>query len=139
MLSREFFTAGRAVFTVSNPRNEHYTYRISPPDTSLSPAKKEPPLFISVLTEGSKRKFRYLGVVNRETGEVRLTNGSTFTTASLAFKVAKWALQQAWKGTPLPEGYRIQHEGQCAKCGKALTDPQSIECGLGPKCSGRSK
>lgn len=32
---------------------------------------------------------------------------------------------------------RIQEESRCGKCGRALTDPVSIERGIGPECYGK--
>jgi hypothetical protein len=36
----------------------------------------------------------------------------------------------------LPDKVHILHEGLCGKCGRPLTHPISIECGLGPTCRG---
>lgn len=36
----------------------------------------------------------------------------------------------------LPNIDRLWHEGRCSACGRRLTDPESIERGLGPVCSG---
>jgi rRNA maturation endonuclease Nob1 len=33
----------------------------------------------------------------------------------------------------------VYHLGRCGKCGKALTEPESISTGLGPICGGRIK
>ena len=29
----------------------------------------------------------------------------------------------------------LQHIGKCCKCGRKLTDPKSIELGIGPECA----
>ena len=44
-----------------------------------------------------------------------------------------WVL--AWQGAALPEGYEARHEGRCARCGRALTVPESIDSGFGPECA----
>jgi hypothetical protein len=37
----------------------------------------------------------------------------------------------------LPLGYLFQEESYCGKCGRALTDPESIDLGIGPECNRR--
>tara|TARA_R110000822_G_scaffold120633_3_gene254143 strand:- start:6451 stop:6984 length:534 start_codon:yes stop_codon:yes gene_type:complete len=39
-----------------------------------------------------------------------------------------------WAG----EGYTLLREGRCVVCNRRLTDPTSIELGIGPKCGGRA-
>ena len=36
----------------------------------------------------------------------------------------------------LPISVRFWHEGRCGRCGRTLTDPESIKRGLGPVCVG---
>lgn len=38
----------------------------------------------------------------------------------------------------LGRGYKVQHAGTCVRCNRKLTDPVSIETGIGPVCAGRS-
>lgn len=40
------------------------------------------------------------------------------------------------QGNDLPEGLTVVEEERCGKCGRALTDPVSIERGIGPECYG---
>lgn len=37
------------------------------------------------------------------------------------------------KGT-LPEQFHVYHTGICGRCGRELTDPESIKAGIGPTC-----
>lgn len=129
MLPIEFFTAGQAVFTVSNPKKEHYTFRID----AVNDLPHQP-LFLHLLVSGSDN-FQYIGMVDRETGYVKTTKASKITEEATSFKVADWALRHAWAGKELPEGYKLQHEGKCGKCGRRLTHPTSLETGLGPECA----
>jgi hypothetical protein len=39
------------------------------------------------------------------------------------------------RGRDLPTNLEFYHLGRCAKCGRKLTDPASINRGLGPKCA----
>lgn len=61
--------------------------------------------------------------------------------ADRADKSRVWAAQAVahWlehPGTP-PAGARYQEASECGVCGKELTDPASIERGIGPVCLGR--
>lgn len=44
-----------------------------------------------------------------------------------------WFFKQLNNGT-LPEHIQIMHHGKCGACGRPLTDPLSIQLGIGPKC-----
>ena len=34
----------------------------------------------------------------------------------------------------LPEQFHVYHSGACGRCGRELTDPESIKLGIGPTC-----
>lgn len=124
----KFFSAGRAVFTVANNKGEHYTYRIGH-------SKADQPLFVGLLTgRNNETDYTYMGIYNPETQEVRLTAKSKYTNDTQPVKVIRWALRQVTEGKSLPDGYSIKHEGRCCRCGRTLTDPTSIELGIGPEC-----
>lgn len=61
MLTRQFLTAGHAIFTVSNPAGVRYTYKIvkkEPDATFVNPA-----YFISLLTgPDNTRNYTYMGI-----------------------------------------------------------------------------
>lgn len=40
-------------------------------------------------------------------------------------------------GSPMPAGLEAHEESRCGRCGRQLTDPVSIERGIGPECYGR--
>lgn len=134
MITKDFVTAGHAIFTVSNPTGEHFTYRVSAPRDFN---EESPVWFLSVLTgPNNQSDYTYAGLLF-ETGAIRQTKGSKIGPDAKSWKVAAWALKQVWEGNTLPAGYDIKHEGRCGKCGRPLTDPVSIETGLGPICAGR--
>jgi hypothetical protein len=73
MVSKAFITAGRAVFTVSNPAGERYTYRVQKSGDESRPAA----WFVSLLTGPDNRHdYTYLGMLNPADGAVRLTRAS---------------------------------------------------------------
>ena len=128
-----FFSAGHAVFTVSNPGGEHYTYRIVQRDESS-------PFFVSLLTgPDNMSDYQYLGIYNPRTHQMYRTSKSSLGDSHTPVKVLRWALDMVASSRLLPPGYSIHHEGKCCRCGRRLTTPQSIEAGIGPECSRRPR
>lgn len=130
MLSKDFILAGRAVFTVSNPQGERYTYRINKAGTAAYPV-----WFIKLLTgPDNESSYTYLGMLN-ENLEVKLTEKSKFNEATLPVQVIRWIMKKVRTGIQLPPDYKMQHAGKCGRCGRTLTVPESIESGIGPECA----
>jgi hypothetical protein len=124
----KFFTAGKAIFTVSNASGQHYTYRIGHKDDTQ-------PFFVGLLTgPQNDTDYTYMGIFNPENNDVRLTKKSTYTEDTTAVKVIRWALKKVLTGSELPPGYSIQHAGKCCCCGRTLTTPESVDKGIGPEC-----
>lgn len=141
MITRDFLTAGNAIFTVSNPTGKYYTYRVTAPDYQR---KDKPIWFVSVLTgPDNTRDYTYLGILLNN-GLVKCTTKSKFKDGSISFDVAKWAINLIWNAYSLPSyslasGYKIEHIGQCGRCGRPLTTPESLESGIGPICKGKGR
>ena len=134
MITKQFLLAGHAVFTVSNGKGGHHTFRVTKPD-DFSPDR--PTYFVAALTgPDNTSDYTYLGLIDTRTGGVRLTAKSKFAADSPSYKVGSWAVKRVFTevATPLPEGYKIEHAGRCGVCGRPLTTPESIECGIGPVC-----
>lgn len=131
--------AGKAIFTVSNGRGNHYTYRV----TKKENEGQLPIWFVSLLSgPDNGSDYTYVGVLNRTTGAVRLTGASSFTSTSTPYRVVNWSLKKLWADTPLPEGYSIDGEGRCGCCGRTLTHPDGVaddgyRFGYGPTCWAR--
>ena len=123
----QFFTGGKATFTVFNDKNEHYTFRIS--------QKNETPFFVSMLTGPDNwANYSYVGLYNPTQLALRLTAKSKMNAESKPVKVFNWAVKMVAERKELPEGYGIVHEGKCCRCGRKLTTPESVENGIGPEC-----
>jgi hypothetical protein len=133
--SRLFMLAGRAVFTVHNSKGEHYTFRIAHKEaTDLF----KDTYFVALLTgPNNETDYQYMGMLDPNTGTVRLTHKSRFSPGSKPVAVFNWAVGRiVWpsRWNTLPAGYGIKHEGRCGRCGRTLTTPESIERGIGPEC-----
>lgn len=127
-----FFEGGNALFTVSNPTGERYTYKIRKPRPTT-------PYFVSLLTGPDNRtSYTYIGlyIPQRPNDPIQLTQKSKLPPTSTPIRVFSWAVRLIRSGRPIPQGYAIQHEGRCCRCGRVLTVPESIERGIGPECAG---
>lgn len=131
-LTKEFVFAGRAAFSVSNPKGEHYTFKVRGKD-SVWQGRKQRSYFLSVKASGGRFPYRYIGIVNAD-GSIKTTGKSDFLPETKEYKVAAWALQRVIRGGVIPDGYEIRHVGKCGRCGRTLTDPTSIDRGIGPEC-----
>ena len=90
--------------------------------------------FVALLTgPDNTSDYTYLGVL-RGNGAFATTAKSCQPADSEAAKVADWAIGKVWLNGVLKEGYKIEHAGRCGVCGRPLTTPESIECGIGPVC-----
>lgn len=133
MLTKEFITAGKAIFTVSNNNGEHYTFQITRKEAS---GKYPTTWFVALLTGPDNcTDYTYMGMLNIVTGAVNLTRKSRFSEQSTPVRVIRWALSKVWEEKNLPVGYSIHHEGKCGRCGRRLTVPESILSGIGPECA----
>ena len=146
MLTKNFMTAGKAIFTVEVPENirtahgkPHYTYRIkaSKPNAQYP----NPTYFVGVLTgPNNTQDYAYIGILDTVTGTVRTTAKSKFGNDSFTVKLVNRVLNRVWNNDVEPifnAGFNLHHEGKCGRCGRKLTVPQSIESGIGPECASK--
>jgi hypothetical protein len=141
MVSRDFLLAGNATFTVKLPEtrreglNPHYTYKLQ---RSEGNAKFPPTMFVKLLTgPNNEDDFTYLGKMNEATGRVVTTHASSMDDSAFPVKLVNRVLSRVMAGDVQPiidAGFDVMHEGRCGRCGRKLTTPASIECGIGPEC-----
>lgn len=127
--ARRFALAGDATLTLQSRRTgQHYTYNIHKPDDQETDNIR----FVKVL--GGDGRYHYLGTVRRNRG-FSTTEKSQFGSNSPQAR----AFAYFWTWTAenrLPGELAVLHEGRCGRCGRPLTNPESIRTGLGPICSG---
>jgi len=132
----KFFFAGKAIFTVSNDKGTHYTFKVS--KAPSNPNFQGEMFFVSVMTgSDNESDYTYMGVLKRDCRIVQ-TKKTTIGAGDVRFKTAQWAINKVLTGTELPEGYAIRHAGRCCACGRLLTNPDSIDSGIGPECAKRA-
>lgn len=130
----DFLKGGKAFFTVSNNKGEHYTFRISSPKPKND--NDTPPLFASVLKgPDNYSNYKYIGIYDPARMTVRCTKASKYREGSTEYKVLLWAVGVIHEAYDCPAGYEMRHAGKCCVCGRKLTTPESIEAGIGPECA----
>lgn len=120
--SKQFILAGNALVTFKSLKtSKHFTYKIK--------KKKDQNIwFVSVAYNGGERQFNYLGCI-LPNNTFKHTKASQVKQEATSFKAFAWA----WNNL-LSDQIEIWHEGRCARCGRTLTEPESIKAGYGPHC-----
>jgi hypothetical protein len=149
-LPKEFFVGGNGscscVFTVKVPEQFasekgcelHYTFKVS----QSEPTERwpNPAHFVNLLTgPDNTSDYSYLGMLNPNTGEIRLTAKSCAGATAWSVRIVRRVMGAVFEGDGVESirrnGWDIDHEGRCGRCGRALTVPESIEVGIGPDCA----
>ena len=130
-----FLFAGRAKFTlVSTATGARFTYRVTKAEA------EDGPWFVSVLSgPDNEADFSYMGCIFPDKpGRVIHTRKSRVTADAPSAKALAWYLSQLEGANEDALGkVEFWHSGTCGRCGRELTDPESIETGLGPVCAGK--
>lgn len=124
---RQFVFGGHATFTIRSKRTlTRYTYKVSVCQNH------DRLFFVSLLT--APDAYTYIGVIDHSlhTPSFRLTGKSKFGGETLPVKAIHYLLKHL-EGAPDLEFF---HAGACCRCGRELTDPESIDRGIGPVCAG---
>jgi hypothetical protein len=118
--SKEFILAGNAIVTFKSRRTgNHMTYKITKADNGAV-------WFVSVMYGGDD--FQYIGIIDKEM-VFKWTKKSRVDAKSPSFMAFAWSWSHLYS-----DQLEVWHEGRCGKCGKRLTEPESVERGFGPVC-----
>lgn len=124
-----FILGGNAIFVVQSlTTNKHYTFKVSQSKSNKTM------YFVSVLVDYNSSQFVYVGFINtKKSFSLNLSAKSKYTADSPVFMAFQTVLTLAVAKKSHPK-LLFLHLGKCGKCGRPLTDPLSIEIGLGPIC-----
>lgn len=123
----KFVFGGNAVFTVrSLSSGEHFTFHIK---------KKKDENFYFVSKLNYNQDFSYMGYIGKRRA-YKTTAKSQFSPDHVSHLVIRYLLAMIAAGRLHPK-FEFFHVGRCGACGRPLTDPASIERGLGPTCASR--
>lgn len=126
-----FFFGGKgkhaAIFTVTNvEKGLHHTFKIH--------ASANGEVFWVYKLTGPDF-YSFVGTIfNKFNPVVKPSVKSAFPANHVVFKIVEWSINCVIDHN-LPDGYTIQHHGNCCRCGRVLTDPESIDRGIGPICA----
>lgn len=127
---KPYILGGKAIVTVvSKKSGERFTFRVNEKDVG-SAEEPRSLFFVSVLTgPENTRDYQFLGTIfDRES----FRHGQK----SRIGADAPSARAFAWVWSHLDsDRFEVWHEGRCSRCSRTLTDPDSIERGLGSKCA----
>lgn len=129
---RAYILGGKATVTlVSKRTGDRFTYRVQGKDVG-STGNQKTLHFVSVLTgPNNQEDYEFLGTIF-EDGVYRHGGRSQIPRQAPSAKAWDWTWQHL-----LSTDVEVWHEGECSRCGRALTDPESIRIGLGPVCATR--
>lgn len=138
---KEFFAAGRAIFTVEVPSDFAAKHDLKPHYTFKVDHAEWPEAWFVKLLVGADNSSDYktFGMLNPETGQMRLTRKGD--DKSWPVRLVRRVFANVYGETPEKieaAGFNVHHEGRCGRCGRRLTVPSSIEYGLGPVCLAKS-
>lgn len=148
MITREFLTAGNALFTIEPAAkfvaatncNPHYTFKIVHKPAS----DRWPESWLVCMLIGPDNENDYVCVAKLDAryGHVNLTRNSKLTPATTAYQILQRVVARIFAGEQKAiedAGWKVHHEGRCGRCGRTLTVPESIESGIGPDCASRMR
>lgn len=128
---KNFVLAGNATITVrSGSTGSRFTFKVRTPKNAKSPI-----WFVSLLTgSDNENNYEYFGQI-RQNGSFDHGRKSRITNDSTGAKAFRWLwnMVQADRSEVLDQA-DIWHEGQCGRCGRKLTVPESVSSGFGPEC-----
>lgn len=131
-LTKAHLLGGHLTFTVTSGRTgRHETFRITRADEDGPRGQR---YFVNVHRADGEKSWSYVGMLDPNTLALIFTKKSRYVRDAQIPRVFEWAVGMIVTGEALAEGYAIEPEGTCARCGRALTDSASISRGWGPDC-----
>lgn len=129
-----FVLAGNSIFTIKSANSgNHWTFRVQFKTRKSGTVFLDGLFFVQLMT--APQEFTYLGIIDRLT--YRITSKSCRKATSTEHKVIQYLLKYM-NDLILNKNFEFYHEGKCGRCGRSLTDPESIKRGIGPACAERS-
>lgn len=135
-----FITGGKAEFTIFQKPNKQAKYKI------IKSQNREGFYFVHAELS-DKQNIDKESVSN---GKNLVYQGYLYTSDNIKFRFSPgnkgvsnynkqsvyallWVLEHS-KSNKFPDAVHIYHHGKCSRCGKKLTDADSLARGLGPTC-----
>lgn len=128
----EYIMAGKAVFTLYSTKiDKRYTYRVK------KDKGNEHRFFVEVMFgPDNTADYRFLGWFYDDNMTLKSSQKSCVDEKDMRFRMFK-AFLEFVVFDEYPDSCKMYPSGHCARCGRLLTTPESIERGLGPECCKR--
>ncbi len=124
-----YITGGKGIVTLKSCTGIHYTYLWESPSKNKN---NDGRMFVKVLINGCD--WVYVGMFKDR--NFHLTKASHFSLHSPIVKGVYFILKLMFKPDFHDDRMHLFHEGVCSRCGRPLTNPDSLEIGIGPICRG---
>lgn len=129
-----FLCAGNATFTFKSLKNnQRYTYQC----LFQEKFDKEYIKVSYLYGPDNCSNYGYLCSIETKDGLPKITFVKSILKDSVVFRYFAHVFTCLLTDMELPL-LEIWHEGKCARCGRKLTVPESIERGIGPECWGKA-
>lgn len=128
----KFFLAGEAIITVINKEtNNQFTYKVSKQQDNNNPDKFI--WFVSV--NSGYMEFQYIGLLfEKEHNMFDFRVSKRIINDLISVKSFDYLLSNYINNHKPHKNLHFYHIGKCCRCGRELTDSQSIILGIGPSC-----
>lgn len=138
----------RLRFTLKSHTGRHLTYQVQTMGGPVSVGQGRR-RYVSVLTgSDNESAYTYLGTIfdftilisqgRRRKGSLQWSyhhgRKSIIERDATSAKSFRWLWDRLLSGKGIGTLAEFWHEGRCGRCGRALTDPESIVAGIGPIC-----
>ena len=129
----DFVFGGKSIFTIRNTATgNRFTYKFTR-KKSLKEGEEDV-VFVKVLMGADNTSdYTFIGTVFGQRN-YKHSPKSPFGSDTQSSKAIDWVVKNL---RSLPQNVEVWHEGRCARCGRKLTVPESIESGFGPECATR--
>ena len=129
--ARAYTLAGNATITLESAKTgARYTYKVRV-------AKEGNVHFVSLLSgPNNETDFQYMGIIKQvEDGLLFFrTKASKISIDAPSWKAFNYYWSIVRTTGDLPAALIVRHSGKCGHCGRELTEPESIDLGIGPIC-----
>lgn len=123
----KYIMDGYGVVTLKSHTGVHHTYEFKAPKNRK---EGDDTMFVKTLIAGGE--WVYVGMYKDK--NFHLTKASKFSLQSPIVKGIYFIMKLMFKPGFTDERMHLYHEGICSRCGRPLTNPESIEFGIGPVC-----
>lgn len=129
---RSYLEGGKGVVTLLSPTGEHRTYSFRRPYDDIFKDDDYYKNALFVYAQTSSHNWMYVGLYNKNS--FRLTQASRYGINHPIVKGARYLVKMMNDELAAQGPMILYHEGVCSVCGRKLTNPKSINTGIGPRC-----